>query len=1094
MHKQLKRQLRRCFELSDDIALDEFLIQLGSEHVSELSTKRLLRGVMSFIGRVDQSYHDAERDLKLRERSLSLSTSELTDAYDNIRRDIEEQNNAVNELKKIANKQLQQLKKPLLNDAVNTIHQLAQVFVDLSEEHKQAKLALQQQKDALDLHAIVSIFDRDGIITYVNQKFCDLNEYAYDELIGHTHELVNPQLKDLPFYPELRRTLEDGKPWHGELEQFSKSGLRHILYATLVPIVNERGKPVRFIAIHTDITRQKELEASLSQSSRFYRSITDAIGEGVYVLDAGGHVTFMNPEAERALGRTQNELENQLLYAMAVPCSADGSGFEELLHHVNQGIPYKSEAHSFEHISGHAFPVALTAVPLRDEKHSIVGHVGVFSDISERKQTEKELHQALNKAELANRTKSEFLANMSHEIRTPMNAILGLTHLALNTSLTPQQQGYIEKANKGASSLLRIINDILDFSKVEAGKLELEEKPFPLKNVLQQVAQIFQSKAQQKGLEFLIDAPFSSEQFVNGDETRIVQILTNLVGNAIKFTEQGFVKVSVQVSPGKDKQWFTFTVEDSGIGMSDAQAASIFKAFNQADASISRRFGGTGLGMTITRRLVEQMNGSITVDSQPGKGSKFTARLLLSAPSFPFSLAQTSLVEDALIWTDNSLPHTVSVLDKMLRHLGHGSQITRTLDSAFDIKADVLFLVCSMPSQSVTAMLKQVEVSNKHIVLVSNRFGEEVTHALNIAGLYFIKVLCQPFLTEDISTLLASGIEQPVHARNEPVSLDDASSISLRMKGKQVLVVEDDPVSQEIISHQLSEILAEVTIANCGKEALTILENKMFDLIIMDSKLPDITGWEVSEILTYEKQLSTPIIGISADGFSDTVERAIEAGMCEHLSKPVVKEDLLCHIDRHIHYSGNNIDILLQHVFAQDDTRARSLQQFLKTYNQKAQHLVGQLSNLDLPISPENVALFTPVLHDASSIGARTLSLHLEKLLNSSSTTASATQVAMQVANSLDRTLKKVSATLCALIEQSHNARIESVELQQQLLHIIQLLEDYDAGAADVLENFYQQNTDLAQLWLIKQAKSKVANYDYEGAVDILSPLITLVE
>lgn len=594
MHKQLKRQLRKCFELSDDIALDDFFIQLNCNQVNEHATKRLLHGFMSFINRVDQSYNDAERDLKLRERSLSLSTSELTDAYDSIRRDIEEQNNAVNELKNVANKQLQQLTKPLLNDGVNTLHQLAQVFVDLSEEHKQAKLALQQQKDALDLHAIVSIFDTEGIITYVNQKFCELNEYAYDELIGNTHELVNPQLKKLQFYPELRRTLEAGKPWHGELEQFSKSGQRHFLYATIVPIVDELGQPVRFIAIHTDITRQKELEASLSQSSRFYRSITDAIGEGVYALDASGHVTFMNPEAERALGLSQDELENQLLYATAVPCNTDGRSFEQLLYHVNQGTPYKSEEHCFEHVSGRIFPIALTAVPLRNEAHNIIGHVGVFSDISERKQTEKELHRALNKAELANKTKSEFLANMSHEIRTPMNAILGLTHLALNTSLTPQQQGYIEKANSGASSLLRIINDILDFSKVEAGKLELEEKPFPLKNALQQVAQIFQSKAQQKGLEFLIDAPFSSEQFVNGDETRLVQILTNLVGNAIKFTDKGFVKVSVQVSPGKDKQWFTFVVEDSGIGMNNAQATSIFKAFNQADASISRRFGGTG--------------------------------------------------------------------------------------------------------------------------------------------------------------------------------------------------------------------------------------------------------------------------------------------------------------------------------------------------------------------------------------------------------------------------------------------------------------------------------------------------------------------
>ena len=591
----------------------------------------------------------------------------------------------------------------------------------------------------------------------------------------------------------------------------------------------------------------------------------------------------------------------------------------------------------------------------------------------------------------------------------------------------------------------------------------------------------------------MIDAPFSSEQFVNGDETRIVQILTNLVGNAIKFTENGFVKVTVQVLPGKDKQWFHFIVEDTGIGMTEAQTATIFDAFNQADASISRRFGGTGLGMTITRRLVEQMNGSITVQSQPGKGSKFTARLLLSAPSFPFSLAQTSLIQDTLIWSDNSLPHTAGVLEKMLRHLGYGSQISRSIESVLETKANVLFFVCAMPSQNTIAQLKQLETSSKQVVLVSNRTTEELTHALNIAGLYFIKVLPQPFLTEDISHLLAADIK-PSQPLNEPVSLDDAASISLRMKGKQILVVEDDPLSQEIICHQLSEILVNVTTADCGKAALALLEKHTFDLIIMDSKLPDISGWEVCEILTFEMQLNIPIIGISADGFSETVERSIEAGMCDHLSKPVIKEDLLRHIDRHIHYSGPDTESLLDHVFEESNAHALNLQHFLKTYSLKGQQLASQLSNHDKTLPPDNAAFFSPFLTDARKIGARSLVRKLEELLSTSQNSPSSAHIAMQVANNFDRTLKKVSATLSALIAQGRNTRIDSDELQQQLQHIIQLLEDYDAGATEALDNFYQQNTDLAQLWLIKQAKTKVSNYDYEGAVDILAPLVTFDE
>ncbi len=1096
MHRLLQRQLKKTFGLADEAATRAFVARLESGDTTQLNNDYPEWGacLAALITRVSQSYEYHERDLTLRDRSLVLSSQELTQVNDDIRHEMVKQQQVVEELKSAANTLLSELGQPQLSDGYASISELTELMINLARARNQAQLELEQQKAALDLHAIVSITDTHGRILYANDNFCTLNGYSQQELLGHTHELVHANFHRTDIYRQMRSAVKARKPWHGEINHYSKNGEKHALYGTLVPIVDEHNQVVRCIAIHTDITRQKQLEQSLARSSRFYHSITDAIGEGVYAVDSNNRLNFLNPEAERTLGINLATASHSNFYALTKEGQHACGDFSELIACINAGEPYRSDEHCFVDANQQRFPVAITAVPLRNAEGQITGHVGVFSNIAHRKKTEQQLQQAYHKAAMANTAKSEFLANMSHEIRTPMNAILGLTHLALNTSLTTQQQNYIEKANSSANALLRIINDILDFSKVEAGKIELELQPFSLKNVLHKVAQLFQLKALEKGLEFLIDAPLATSQYVIGDETRLSQVLINLVGNAIKFTAQGYVKLAVSQQAEGDKQRFNFTITDSGIGMNSQQQQRIFDAFNQADASISRRFGGTGLGMTITRGLIDLMEGTISLRSEPDEGTTFTVSLLLDAPAFPFDLQITPHRQPATVYCNQTLPRTTEVLITSMQYAGW--DVVKTCDaSQVDATHGPLFLVAHDCCDSIMGLLREwqndPELSQLPMVLVSLHDSDDVTQKLHQHHVYQVITLAPPFFADDIAQLFKRPAAAGPTDTDTVGGLEDFDTVCRRLRCRRVLLVEDDPISQEIVSHQLAEAQIEVDIAQTAAQCLRLCSKQPYDCVIMDSQLPDMTGWQTAERLVYEQQFTTPIVGLSADSVNTSVDRAIEAGMCFHLAKPASKEDLLRSIDMHLVYPVNECQSF--GVFA--DYPAPSLEHrlytFLSRYRARLHQVYAALENVDIPWSGSDDAFFLTMQRDAQQIGANTLTTALATLLADARRAAPLHQQTVAVANAFDRTMKKVTATLHAMkADTAHIPAQQSASVQQSLAHIVSLLADFDARGADELNSFYQAHTTMAQRWVIRQAKSKVSNYDYEAAVKLLQPLL----
>ena len=524
--------------------------------------------------------------------------------------------------------------------AVAMILGVAYAFLRLREGSSALQRALRDvefQKFALDQHAIVSIADVQGNITYVNDRFCEISGYTREELKGHNHRLVKSDVHTTEFYRHMWRTIASGKVWEGEVCNRKKNGSLYWVAATIVPFLDDVGKPFQYVSIRTDISLQKALKEQINYDKQFLQKITDNLGEGLYVEDEQGSCTFLNPYAEKLLGWKGEELIGQPLHdrihfrnAQGAAVPADQCPIRQM---SLQGLSFHSEEEFFIHKDGHFLEVEVTSVPIF-EKGRYLGVVGVFSDISRRKQIQAELNRAKEQADQASEAKSMFLANMSHEIRTPMNAIIGLSHLCLDTALNEEQRDYVQKIHGSGQMLLGILNDILDYSKIEAGKMTLERVPFSIADLIDKVWVFVHHQVQGRAITLhrLLDADVPP--ILLGDPLRLGQVLTNLLGNASKFTEHGSVQLHVKVLKRRvNKVELEFSVTDTGIGMTDEQLGRLFGAFSQADSSTSRRFGGTGLGLSISQRLVSMMQGQLAVESKEGKGSRFYFALSLPVGS-----------------------------------------------------------------------------------------------------------------------------------------------------------------------------------------------------------------------------------------------------------------------------------------------------------------------------------------------------------------------------------------------------------------------------------------------------------------------------
>ncbi|WP_334027863.1 hybrid sensor histidine kinase/response regulator [Alteromonas sp. P256] len=720
---------------------------------------------------------------------------------------------------------------------------------------------------------------------------------------------------------------------------------------------------------------------------------------------------------------------------------------------------------------------------------------------NEQKAVERKVQRALDDAESANKAKSEFLATISHEIRTPMNAVIGLTHLALDAEDAENKQAYLEKVKKNAAYLLDLINNILDLSKVEAGKIDVANDTFSLTDTIEKLAHVFQIKASDKHLQLLFDIRIDPHQPFRGDSEKIYQVLLNLLSNAVKFTFTGTIIMSISAQ----SEGVVFSVTDTGMGISEQNKVKLFDAFVQADTSISRHFGGTGLGLTICKSLVENMGGKLNFTSEEGKGSEFYFSLPIIKESnslplatdrapFPTShlTSKTAFPKKALcIKSCASVAQGCEILKRTLHRLQIDCEIIDSSQDTLPDNADISVIFLPDENEAWQRFITQVRLGEfEHLNLttvISSRTKVNVANKLKNAQIENIDAIELPFTDLDLLTIFSQSNKSTGNLNHD--GLETNKWRKKRLTGKHALIVDDDTISIEISQQILRNIGMKVTSALTGKQALAMCDKYNFDAILLDCHLPDISGHDVANQLSMKDRWSTPIIALSTDESVAVREKALESGMCQYLVKPAIADFIIHTIDKHIH--SGYIEIKAPPA---DNVFLTSLCSFYDAY--KHPHIVTAL--LDIAESSENtIAANTPLigqmLDDTKHIGAFSLHHFLVELLNKHfETHDSIKQGIATLSQHLDATLRLIAHTLevetaAPSIAPSDGSIQPLIENMQDLML---LLESFDAQAISQIEEIRRKYSDSEYLDYIENIQQLCSVYDFENALEFSDDLL----
>ena len=659
-------------------------------------------------------------------------------------------------------------------------------------------------------------------------------------------------------------------------------------------------------------------EESKQQEEKF-KDLLESAPDAMIIVNRDGDIVLANRRAITLFGWSREELLGQKI-EMLMPERFRG-------HHPSQRGAFFSQPQARAmgqnqelaglRKDGSEFPVEISLSPIETEEGLLVS--SAIRDVTQRKRMEKEILRAKELAEEATQAKSDFLANMSHEIRTPMNAIIGMTHLALQTELDKRQRNYLEKVQRAGEGLLGIINDILDFSKIEAGKLSIEQVDFSLEDVMDNLSNLIGMKAEDKGLELLFHIGHDVPTSLIGDPLRLGQILVNLGGNAVKFTEHGDIVVSIErVGGDADNVELHFSVRDSGIGMTPEQCSRLFQSFSQADASTTRKYGGTGLGLAISKNLVELMDGRIWVESEAGKGSSFHfhARFGLQQNPAPRRMfrADELLGLRVLVVDDNASAR--EILSTMARTFGLEVDLAVGGQEALSMVAkagqqalpySLVLMDWKMPGMDGVETVRRLraEYANRSpaVIMVTAYGREDVLNSAMERGVELHSILTKPVtpstLLEAIG--LALGMGQLIETRIQGRSVQ-ASDATASLRGARLLLVEDNDLNQELAMDLLGKAGIEVVLAENGQIALDILaQDTRFDGVLMDCQMPVMDGYEATRLLRQNPAFKgLPILAMTANAMADDRQKALAAGMQDHIAKPLNVEQMFMTLARWI--------------------------------------------------------------------------------------------------------------------------------------------------------------------------------------------------
>ena len=668
-------------------------------------------------------------------------------------------------------------------------------------------------------------------------------------------------------------------------------------------VQDEQGTYFGRLFGYEDITERKKDMENLRQANEFKERILEIAATAIFTVDKDQLITSVNNRFTDLTGYSAEEVVGKPCFSFFEPSCQPVCG---LARSLNDSAVQMQECR-IKAKDGRMLTVLKNSGVIRDHQGLIVGGIESFLEVTE-------LIEAREKAEEANKAKSLFLANMSHEIRTPMNGIIGMTELALATPLTDEQRDYLTAVLESADSLMRIINDILDFSKIEAGKLDLEETSFDLRQMLDDALAMVSSQAHEKGLELILHVLPEVPDYIVSDSGRLRQVILNLVGNAIKFTEKGEVVIRVALDRGEAGQsTLHFEVSDTGIGIPRDKFEKIFSVFEQVDNSSTRRFGGTGLGLAISSKLVERMGGRIWVESEVGKGSSFhftlpdtSSRVVPPAEDGVKRLPQGLRV---LVVDDNSTNR--KVLQDTLRNWGlncralsdprQALSILQTA-SASGAPYDLLLVDAQMPErdgfQIVEELRHHEELQKLPVIMMTS--GAMSSDAERSRQLGIKAFVIKPVKQKLLRRLIEEAAGQPTTPLQRHMPSIDAEEMKTA-KPLRVLLVEDNPVNRKVATRMLEKCGHTVEAVGNGRDAVEASRRKRFDVIFMDVQMPEMDGHEATaRIRAYERETGdhTPIVAMTAHARDEDRQRCLEAGMDDYISKPIDQKRLRAVLQR----------------------------------------------------------------------------------------------------------------------------------------------------------------------------------------------------
>ena len=731
-------------------------------------------------------------------------------------------------------------------------------------------------------------------IVWVNAAYSRVTGYALDELVGRSFlDIVSHEQGDA-FQKDIQQRVLSGATWHGEIVDRRKDGSLYTSERTITPVLDDEGRLTHVVTIFQDVTERKLVELEAERQRRYFQTLFAASPVAIVLVAPDLSIQTCNPAFERLFGYGAADITGRNLDALIVP-AAEQDAARQATAMVLGGASIQSLAKRMRSDAS-TIDVEILSAPVLVNGEQ-VGALGLYHDVTE-------LVQARHDAEAAVEAKSEFLANMSHEIRTPLNGVIGMTSLLLDTPLNEEQLSFVETVRASGNTLLTVINDILDFSKIEAGKLSLEQLPFRVGECIESALDLIAPRAAAKDLElaYLVHADLPGT--IVGDVTRLQQVLVNLLGNAVKFTDAGEVVVDVSgVSCNDGTYELHFAVRDTGIGIPPERLDRLFKAFSQVDSSTTRKYGGTGLGLSISSSLVQLMGGRIWVESEAGQGSvfHFTIRAEVAADESAArgGAAPPDLRGRTLLVVDDNATNRL-ILSRQVEGWGIEPQACATPREALDLLAlgrrfDAAVLDMQMPGMNgldLAREIRRLPQGDALPLIMLTSLGRRPDEQNEIG---FIAQLSKPVKASLLLDALTSALtNRPRTLRAKP----RAATLDVGFAAKhplRILLAEDNVVNRLVAVSILRRVGYSPDVVENGREAIDALRQQPYDVILLDMEMPLMGGEEAARLIGIEwpAERRPRLVALTAHAFEGDRARFLASGFDDYVSKPIRTDELM---------------------------------------------------------------------------------------------------------------------------------------------------------------------------------------------------------